>query len=273
MKYCRKEMLFMLMAGAVVCRAPAWSSEVLVTLSNLSPGSGTLITPVWVGFHDGTFDLYDSGAAASSSLERIAEDGDTAPLTSVFTSLAAGTNQATLTGPNGPLAPGESASMTFSLDGMLAADRYFSYASMVIPSNDAFIANGDPMAHPIFAADGSFLGANFVVLGTSVLDAGTEVNDELPANTAAFGQTVPDTGVVENGTVQPHPGFNPVGSGGILDAPAFQHADFLAAGYQVARVSVTLVPEPASSMLASLGVVLLGIGPLRRIRRFAAMPN
>jgi hypothetical protein len=30
---------------------------------------------------------------------------------------------------------------------------YFSYVSMVLPSNDAFVANGDPMKHMIFDAD------------------------------------------------------------------------------------------------------------------------
>jgi len=46
------------------------------------------------------------------------------------------------------------------------------------------------------------------VSGAEVLDGGTEVNDELPVNTAFFGQMAPNTGVAENGVVLEHPGFS-----------------------------------------------------------------
>jgi hypothetical protein len=32
---------------------------VTVTIEDLAPTNGTNQTPQWVGFHDGTFDLYD----------------------------------------------------------------------------------------------------------------------------------------------------------------------------------------------------------------------
>ena len=98
---------------------------------------------------------------------------------------------------------------------------------MVIPSNDAFVANGSPTAHAIFDESGLFGAMGFSIGGDEVLDAGTEVNDELPENTAFFDQQTPNTGVDENGVVTAHPGFLPVGSGGILDAPMFAEADFL----------------------------------------------
>ena len=42
-----------------------------------------------------------------------------------------------------------------------------------------------PLAHPIFDADGSFQdNFGFIVGGDEVLNAGSEVNDELPMNTA-----------------------------------------------------------------------------------------
>ena len=48
-----------------------WSSD--VCSSDLG---GTFNTPVWFGFHDGaTFDLFTEGEAASTGLERLAEDG------------------------------------------------------------------------------------------------------------------------------------------------------------------------------------------------------
>lgn len=159
-------------------------------------------------------------------------------------------------------------SMTFSLNGLLASSRYFSYATMIIPSNDAFIANGNPMAHRIFDDAGNFLGADFIVLGSSVLDAGTEVNDELPMNTAFFGQMAPNTGTPQGGVVAIHPGFLAPGTGGnILADPMFANADFKASGYQVARITVTeAIPEPGTWTLFGGGALALLI--LRRYRQY-----
>ena len=224
---------------ATVAAGPTTAVEVRVTIENLAPENGTYLTPLWVGFHDGTFDLYDLGAPASAGLERLAEDGATAPLSGEFAASGAGTVDATIPGPGGPIAPGEAAAMTFDLD-PAAGNGFFSYASMIIPSNDAFVANGAPDAHPVFDELGNFVGGSFVVAGTQVRDAGTEVNDELPANTAFFGQAAPDTGVDEGGTVQVHPGFLAPGSGGILDDAMFAGADFTQPGYQIARITLSV---------------------------------
>lgn len=240
-------------SGAVV--------TVNVKITNLAPAEGNFLTPLWAGFHDGSFDLYDIGSPATAGLERLAEDGNTGPLSGEFLGSGAGLVDGTIAGPGGPFAPGEMASMNFLLDNSAATSRYFSYASMVIPSNDAFIANGDPIAHEVFDAGGNFLGADFIVLGTGVRDAGTEVNDEIPANTAFLGQTVPDTGVPEGGTVQVHPGFIP--GGNILTA--FPNADFTVPGYQVARITVTAVPEP-SALLTWACLLAVGLVGIQRVR-------
>ncbi len=223
-----------------IMAAPASAIDVHVTIENLAPANGNLLTPFWVGFHDGTFDSYNLGDAASAELERLAEDGNTAPLSGEFLASGAGVTDATILGPGGPIFPGEVATMTFDLDPASAGDRFFSYAAMVIPSNDAFVANDLPGAHPVFDELGNFAGGSFLIMGSQVLDAGTEVNDELPANTAAFGQMTPDTGVDEGGVIQAHPGFLPAGSGGILDDPMFAAAGFTQPGYQIARVTLSV---------------------------------
>lgn len=244
---------------------PAAAVDVRVTVENLAPANGTFITPVWVGFHDGTFDLYDRGAPASPALERLAEDGAIAPLSAAFLASLAGVVDGALFGPTiPPVGPGETASAVFSLDALAATSRYLSYASMIIPSNDAFIANGNPTAFRIFADDGTFLGTQFTVLGTMILDAGTEVNDEVPANTAFFGQMAPNTGLDQNGTVELHPGFIP--GGPILSDPMFANADFLAANYQVVRITVGLVPEPGTVAGGAALAGLLGFAAWRRWR-------
>ena len=125
------------------------------------------------------------------------------------------------------------------LDGRDASSRYFSYVSMVIPSNDAFVATGNPRAHRVFNRGGHFHSADFIVWGSDVLDAGTELNDEDPTNTAFFGQSMPNTGQDENVGVRTHAGLMFPGSGGILDDPMFENADFLTHNYMVARITVS----------------------------------
>ena len=230
-------------------------TQVIVTIENLAPENGTFLTPFWVGFHNGNFDTYDRGAAISPAFERLVEDGNTAPLSQEFLNSGNGTIDGTiagLEGLEGPIDPGEIVTATFTLESTDPTSRYFSYASMVVPSNDAFIANGDPLARAIFDENGNFLGADFIIAGDAVLDGGTEVNDELVESTAFFSQAAPDTGVVENGVVTVHPGFIPGGrilseDGSSDNAPAaFTSADFTVDGYQVARITVEEVTLPVA---------------------------
>jgi hypothetical protein len=244
-------------AVTVITGGQASAAPVQVTIRNLAPQNGTYLTPVWTAFHNGSFDLFNSGEPASSALERLAEDGDTSFLSAAFLMSGAGTQESTLMGPTGPIAPGEAASMVFDLNPFAATSRYMSYASMVIPSNDAFIANGNPTAIPIFDAAGNFVGGSFVVLGSMVWDAGTEVNDEVPMNTAFLGQMVPNTGVTENGVVMPHPGFIP--GGNILSNPMFANADFTTPGYMMAEITIQAIPEPATIGLMAGPLLLLAL--------------
>jgi hypothetical protein len=253
----RNSLPSILVLSAGIFLSPAASAATLrVSIENLAPTAGNFLTPVWVGFHNGGFDIYDRGVSLVGfpGTESVAEDGATEQISAQFTRVGAGSVQATIPGATGPIAPTQTATFDFDLDQVRNSGAFFSYASMIIPSNDAFIANGNPLAHRIFDGSGNFLGADFVVAGSQVLDAGTEVNDELPFSTAFFGQQTPNTGVDQNGVVETHPGFNPRGSGGILDSTRFANADFKAPGYQVARIRVEQVPEPASV----LGLLAIG---------------
>ena len=232
--------------------APA-AVDVRVTVENLRSEGGTFLTPVWVGAHDGTFDLYDIGAPASPGLEQIAEDGVVDALNAEF---AAATGEEGIQGvifdpegfPGAPIFdPGSRSSIVLSLDS--TTQRFLSYASMVIPSNDAFIGNGNPQALPLFDGAGRIASQRFVISNQRVRDAGTEVNTEVEA--AFLNQTAPNTGEDEGGTVQVHPGFNgsatlpdamPVnvlggsnGAGFTFDSIA---ADFSRNGQQVASIEI-----------------------------------
>ena len=220
--------------------------EVTITVENLSPADGTALTPLWFGLHDGNFDTYDRGRPASAGLESLAEDGDTALIAAEFLDSGAGFVEGTITGDEGAnpgvIDVGETTTLTFTVNRSLDSSRYLNYASMILPSNDAFVANGNPFAHEIFDQNGNFLGADFIIAGDEVLDAGTEVNDEAEASTAFFGQTEPNTGETEGGVIESHPGFDPEGR--ILSAAEFAGADFTAEDYQAARITVTTEDLP-----------------------------
>ncbi|MCP5524993.1 MAG: spondin domain-containing protein [Verrucomicrobiales bacterium] len=232
--------------------------DLMVTVESLAPANGTLVAPVWIGFHDGTFDGFDAGGMASAALESLAEDGDAAPLDAAFQGSGSGQVSGVIAseGALPPFAPGSHASMRFRLDSALPTSRYLSYAAMVVPSNDAFIGNDDPRAIPVFDEAGRFVGGSLVVAGTEVWDAGTEVNDELPMNTAFLGQAAANTGSTEGSGVGVHPGFHPAGSGGILDGSfngfSFSGADFKQPGYQVVRITITRV-MPVTVTIENVG--------------------
>ncbi len=187
--------------------------NIRVNFTNTAPEGGTFLTPVFVAIQDGTFDTFDLGSAAAGYLEALAEDGATAPIIDAFDKSGAAGDRGVVVGPGGiaagPLDTGETGSVVLTVDPNQA--RFLTFASMVIPSNDAFIANpDDPTALRIFDDYGNFIGGTFEVQGRDVLDAGTEVNTERDA--AFLNQTAPNTGQTEGGVVAIHPGF--IGSEG-----------------------------------------------------------
>jgi Ca2+-binding RTX toxin-like protein len=211
------------------------TQSIFISVQNLAPQNGTALTPLWFGLHNGRFDTLDRGRTASLGVERIAEDGNTAAITQEFNQAGFGKTQGVVAGPNGPILTGESAELLVDVEDS-KSDRYLNYAAMLLPSNDFFVANNKQREHEVFDANGKFLGADFIIAGDEVYDAGTEVNDEIPANTAFFGQTTPNTGTSEDGVITPSTGFIP--GGPILSAPQFANADFTQPGYQLARVRV-----------------------------------
>lgn len=251
--------------GALSAQARAQVGQYQVQIRNLAPANGTALTPVWVGFHNGMFNSYTAGAAAPLRLERLAEDGDTSVITADFSASGFGAQQATIRSdrPGMPpvLLPGETATQVLTLDASNPLNRYFSFLTMVIPSNDAFVGNGPGTSFQLFDAAGVFTPFARIVTGAMVRDAGTEVNDEIPAHTAFFGQMMDDTGVTENGVVGFHPGFIP--GGPILSSPQFASADFRAPGYNVLEITVTQVPAPSAAALLGAG----GRVAVRRRRR------
>ena len=143
--------LRILMTGvclAIAASGPLGAAEVVVQVQNLSQTDGFWLSPMWVGFHDGNFDLFDEGVYTKpgGALERLAEDGNPQPLQDQFAREAPGGTSGVIEAPGGVgdlvfFGPGETASMRFTVDPL--TQRFMSFAAMVMPSNDAFIGNDD----------------------------------------------------------------------------------------------------------------------------------
>lgn len=232
-------------------------TELRITVTNTSNAGGTFLTPVYFGFHDGNFDLFDVGEAASPGLEALAEDGSFGAIAAERQAVSPDSQGLVVAGDGGPIATQESTSNTLVVDAN--TNTYVSFGAMILPSNDAFI--GTDNAVRLFDDHGNFLGAQTLTFtGSDVYDAGTEVNTEEDA--AFLNQTAPNTGVDENGVITQHPGFNgsqgnPIGEGdqNILGGTnAFGEfidpveADFTRDGAPIAEVHINTVERFSGDM-------------------------
>ena len=181
---------------------------VTFTFENLQPADGFFFTEPWVGLHGDDFDLYNIGERVTPGLESLAEGGNTELLGSEFAQ--PGRLQATIG--NGEvqfISPGETVSGSIDVRNA-AAYPYVSFASMFIPTNDAFFGNDDLVQ--IFDADGNFTGpVTFDIYGSDIVDAGTEVNNALGAAGFSLGFDGLGSGDSTDdptGVAGPHPGFD-----------------------------------------------------------------
>lgn len=103
-----------------------------VTITNVTRGQ--VITPPVVVSHNHRFKLFTVGAPAGPELAALAEDGLTAPLTSLLPLLPGVFDVVTATG---PILPG--ASMTIEVKAV-GPFRFFTAVGMLATTNDAFFA-------------------------------------------------------------------------------------------------------------------------------------
>jgi len=261
MKYDKNKSVLTLGLALALASSVVTAAEIEVKITNNAPAMGTYLTPVWVGFHDGGFDTFDTGSAASASLESLAEDGNTAPLSTSFQGSGVdGTIGAA------PIAPSQTVSSQFTVSEDGSQD-YFSYASMLLPSSDLFIGNSNPLAFDISnLLNGSASALSFDVF--RVYDAGTEVNDfSTSAGNPLFGiapgQSGPNQGADEGGVITLVNGLvfasflNATG----IDTDRFNFDNFSSiATIEITNVSAVPLP-PALLMFAP---ALLGFMGLRR---------
>lgn len=176
----------LILAGALLPFCSAQAYEVTFTFTNLSGADGVALSPFFIALHDGSYDAFNAGSAASSGIQQLSETGSGAGLASAFAAAYPSGMSAEVTasmnsfGP-GIYLPGGSGSITLDLNP--TTDRYLSYFAMVVPSNDRFVGNDSPTAIQLFDSSGNFTGGTYTYNGSSIWDAGAVVSQ---INGAAF---------------------------------------------------------------------------------------
>lgn len=164
---------FSKIAVSTFCGSLLFSSAVLaerganyeVTITNLTRAQA--FTPILVASHREGVKLFELGSAVSDELSALAEDGNAVPLTNL---LDANSDVVDTANSGGLLMPGASVTVTVSAK---QGAKEISLASMLIPTNDSFIALNGVKAPKRNKT---------TVYYSPGYDAGSEPNDENCAN-------------------------------------------------------------------------------------------
>ncbi|MEM7675800.1 MAG: spondin domain-containing protein, partial [Myxococcota bacterium] len=166
--------------GFATVTVTATTGGFMVEVSNSSGGSAFpgILTPVAWAIHEGSDPLFMRGGEAAAGLARLADDGGPADLVAEMAAdsrVANAAAEAMVVGSGpGPLMPGASYQFMVS---PTATERYLSLFSMIVPSNDTFLAltpvalldeAGAPRTETDIAAD--------ITAALAAWDAGTEGN-------------------------------------------------------------------------------------------------
>ncbi len=168
-----------------------------VTITNLT--HSITFTPILVVTHRSSVDLFEPGDPAIDELAAIAEAGDVGPATALLSGLA-GVGDVQNSG--SLLLPGDSVTVTVEAR---RGTRRISLASMMLPTNDGFIAL-DSVKAPRHGTR-SYWSPGY--------DAGTEPNDELclniPGPTCQGGGLSPMADPGDEGYIHIHRGIHGIG--------------------------------------------------------------
>ena len=248
--------------------AGAASATVLsITVTNNQSAGGLSVTPLYTGFHDGTFDAFDVGSAASAGVRTIAETGN--PMVVAGERLAVDPNsqgRVFASDMPPPIQPGQS--VTGTIDINATGSVYLSFLSMILPSNDTFIGNDDPRAYQLFDTAGAFLGDQIIeITGAQIYDAGTEVNG-LTGSAFVQGQDITlgddENGVITAGQSLSEFAGQTLATGSILGDAAL--LDFQSDPRNFSLLTIE-ISEVAPVPLPASGALLIGALGLMGLRR------
>ncbi len=241
--------------------------QLRITVENLAPANSIGLAPFRFGFGNGTFDSFDNNqpafllgapSIAEAPIVTIAEGGSGSTWFPAFQAAEPNANLGSLLGPTiPPILPGQSSSAVFAIN---SANRFFTFGTMVVPSNDHFLGNANPTAFEVLDTNGNLLLTSITEDASRIWDAGSET--ENPANAAFLVGGVNDQRENENLPVMFNfadlSAFN-----GLTTAAGYTfNSSLLSANTPVLRVTFAVVPEPSTALLALLGS--LGLAFRRR---------
>ena len=250
--------LAVLVAAGVSGVARADVVQVRVTVQNLAHANDVSFAPLRLGFNNGTFDAFNNGQTPTAPIISIAEGGSGMDWFPAFaTSDPTATLGTVVPSPAGPLQPGVTATADFSVD--RTVNRFFTFGSMVVPSNDHFIGNDSPTAYMLFNAAGNLNITTISQFGRDIWDNGSELED--PANAAFLvggvnAQRTPQNGV-DNFNFSLLNTFN-----GLTTSAGYVFNRQFGANDEIYRITFALVPAPSAAGLFGLA----GLVALRRRR-------
>lgn len=240
--------------------AGAQTKRVTVTVENLAPPEGIAFAPLRVGFGNGSFDAFDTGEAAGAPIISVAEGGSGSLW---FPAFAAAEPGAVLGTVGGLLLAGQTASASFRVDAL--ANPFFTFGSMVVPSNDHFIGNEDPREYRLFDAAGNLRITSIGQTAGEIWNAGSELFD--PAAAAFLQGGNNDLRTAEGGVVR-FEFAELAGYDGLFTGAGYRFTSGLSADTPIYRISFSAVavPEPSTWLMMILGFGVIGAG-IRRSRR------
>ena len=238
-------------------QAGAAQVQVSVNIENLAPANSVSFAPLHLGFNNGTFDAFNLGQVGNAATVSVAEGGAGGAWQAAFAAADPTAVRGTI---GGPLFPGASKSVSFMVDSVL--NPFFTFAAMVIPSNDFFIGNDAPTEYRLLNAAGALQINSITVKANEIWDAGSEVFD--PAASAFVGS---NSLRANQGSVVAFNFAEFFGYNGLTTAAGYTFNSQLAANTDVYRISFSAIPAvPEPERYAVMGAGLLAVGALARRR-------